>query len=85
MSGIIFVRIKPGYEKEVMDKILGIENVSRVYRVFGDYDLIVVTQDISLEELKKVMEKIRSITYVLSTSTLVVVSKKIKKQVGSKN
>ncbi|ABN69318.1 transcriptional regulator, AsnC family [Staphylothermus marinus F1] len=79
MSGIIFVRIKPGYEKEVMDKIFSIEHVSRIYRVFGDYDLIVVTQDISLEQLKKIIEKIRSITNVVSTSTLVVISKKIKK------
>lgn len=79
MTGIVFIRVKAGYEKEVMEQIISLDEVSKAYRVFGDYDLIVITRDVSLERLKKVVEKIRSIDNVLSTSTLVVITKKTKK------
>jgi len=74
-----FVLIKVGtgeqlnFAKTAKEEIAKIEGVVNVYGVFGRYDLIAHIQAQTLEGLTRIiMDKIRSITGVLATESLII-------------
>jgi DNA-binding Lrp family transcriptional regulator len=74
-----FVLIKVGtgthlnFAKSTKEEIAKIEGVTEVYGVFGRYDIIAKIETPTLEHLSSVIaDKIRSISGVISTETLVV-------------
>ncbi|MFN3383922.1 MAG: Lrp/AsnC ligand binding domain-containing protein [Archaeoglobaceae archaeon] len=69
--GFVLIKIAPGKEKRVYDRIAGLKEVEELYPLFGEYDLIakIVVKD--FEELSEVVvNKIRSIEGVVETKTL---------------
>jgi len=74
-----FVLIKVGtgeqlnFAKTAKEEIAKIEGVLNVYGVFGRYDLIAHIKAQTLEGLSRIiMDKIRSITGVLATESLII-------------
>lgn len=69
--GFVLIKIAPGKERKVYDRIASIKEVEELYPLFGEYDLIakIVVKD--FEELSDiVVNKIRTIEGVLETKTL---------------
>lgn len=69
--GFVLIKIAPGKEKRVYERIASLKEVEELYPLFGEYDLIakVVVKD--FEELSEVVvNKIRSIEGVVETKTL---------------
>lgn len=69
--GFVLIKIAPGKERRVYDRIASIKEVEELYPLFGEYDLIakIVVKD--FEELSDiVVNKIRTIEGVLETKTL---------------
>ncbi len=69
--GFVLVKVFPGKEREVYDKLARLKEVEELYPLFGEYDLIskVVVRD--FEELSEVVvKKIRAIDGVVETKTL---------------
>ncbi len=69
--GFVLIKVAPGKEKKVYDKIASIKEVEELYPLFGEYDLIakIVVKD--FEELSDiVVNKIRTIEGVVETKTL---------------
>ncbi len=78
LAGIIFIKVDSGKEKTILDKVCSINNIEKVYRTFGDYEIIAITKDIGLEDLRKTVEEIRRMEGVLSTTTMIIVEKYIR-------
>jgi len=74
-----FVLIKVGsgeqlnFAKYAKEEMMKIEGVTKVYGVFGRFDLIAHIEAPNLEELSRIItDKIRAIPGVLSTESLVI-------------
>ena len=74
-----FVLIKVGtgeqlnFAKSAKEEMMKIEGVTKVYGVFGRFDLIVQIEASNLEELARIItDKIRATSGVLSTESLVI-------------
>ncbi len=78
LAGIIFIKVDSGKEKTILNKVYSINNIEKVYRTFGDYEIIAITKDIGLEDLRKTVEEIRRMEGVLSTTTMIIVEKYIR-------
>lgn len=77
VTAFILVKVGTGeqlnFVKLVKEEISKIKGVSKVYGVFGRYDLITQVEAPTLEELSRiVIDKMRAINGVLSTESLVV-------------
>lgn len=69
--GFVLIKVAPGKERRVYDRIASLKEVEELYPLFGEYDLIakIVVKD--FEELSDVVvNKIRSIEGVVETKTL---------------
>jgi len=69
--GFVLIKVAPGKEKEIYDKLASFEEIEELYPLFGEYDLIakVVVKD--FEHLSEVVvKKIRPIDGVIETKTL---------------
>ena len=69
--GFVLIKVFPGKEREVYDKLAGLKEIEELYPLFGEYDLIAKVVVRSFEELSDVVvNKIRSIDGVVETKTL---------------
>ncbi len=69
--GFVLIKVFPGKEREVYDKLISLKEVEELYPLFGEYDLIAKVVVRSLEELSDVVvNKIRTIDGVVETKTL---------------
>ncbi len=73
-----FVLIKVGtgeqlnFAKSAKEEMMKIEGVTKVYGVFGRFDIIALVEAQNLEELSRIItDKIRAISGVLSTESLI--------------
>lgn len=69
--GFVLIKVAPGKERRVYERIASLKEVEELYPLFGEYDLIakVVVKD--FEELSEVVvNKIRSVEGVVETKTL---------------
>jgi len=70
----VLVKSKIGHEVDVMNDILKIEGVKEVMGTYGIYDVFVKVQVSTRNEIEKVIiNKIRKVNNVLSTTTLSVI------------
>lgn len=74
-----FVLIKVGtgehlnFAKSAKEEMMKIKGVTKVYGVFGRFDLIVLIEASNLEEISRIItDKIRAIPGVLSTESLII-------------
>ena len=77
VTAFILVKVGTGEQlnfiKSVKEEISKIKGVTKVYGVFGRYDLLVQVEAASLDELSRmVIDKMRAISGVLSTESLIV-------------
>ncbi|MEM3762727.1 MAG: Lrp/AsnC ligand binding domain-containing protein [Archaeoglobaceae archaeon] len=69
--GFVLIKVAPGKEKRVYDRIASLKEVEELYPLFGEYDLIAKVVAKDFEELSEVVvNKIRSIEGVVETKTL---------------
>ena len=72
-SAIVLVNANFGADEVVADRIRSIQGVTRVYRVSGVYDIIVLIQTNTMSELKTIiMNKIRKLEEARSVITMMV-------------
>ncbi|MEX0764733.1 MAG: Lrp/AsnC ligand binding domain-containing protein [Nitrosopumilaceae archaeon] len=70
----VLVKSKIGHEVDVMNDILKIDGVKEVMGTYGVYDIFVKVQVPTRNEIEKVIiNKIRKVNNVLSTTTLSVI------------
>lgn len=76
-EAIVLINTNIGTEEEVMNELLKIEGVSEAYIVYGVYDIVVKIKASTTEALKEIISsKIRKISNVRSTLTMIVVEGK---------
>ncbi len=68
-EGIILVKTNPIKTKEIVEKIKRVSD--KVFEVSGDYDIAVLIQASTIDELNKKVDYIRGISGVLNTNTLI--------------
>ncbi|MCS7116260.1 MAG: Lrp/AsnC ligand binding domain-containing protein [Nitrososphaerota archaeon] len=75
-EAFILINCELGLEKEVLHLLKGIKGVEEAHIVYGVYDIIAKAKTEELEELKNVViNRIRKMHGIRSTSTLIVVEK----------
>jgi len=76
VTAFVLIRVGTGevldFERAVKEEIKKMQEVKTVYSVFGRYDLIAQVEAKTLEELSHVADKIRAVSGVLSTESLIV-------------
>ncbi|MFN3267722.1 MAG: Lrp/AsnC family transcriptional regulator [Zestosphaera sp.] len=76
-EAVVLINTNIGTEEEVMNELLKIEGVSEAYIVYGVYDIVVKIKAPTTEALKEIISsKIRKISNVRSTLTMIVVEGK---------
>ena len=71
----ILINTNPGTETALQSELKKVEGIVGVYQVYGVYDMVVVVEAESEEQLKDIVfSRIRTLKYLSSTLTLNVVS-----------
>jgi len=71
----VLINTNPGTDTELQSELKKIEGIVGVYLVYGVFDMLVVVEAESEEELKHIVfSRIRMLKYLRSTLTLNVVS-----------
>lgn len=66
----VFIRTKPSKERNVLEKVRKIENMTESFLLYGEYDIMVKIEAEKKERLQAiVMEQIRSIKDIEETCT----------------
>ncbi|ASJ08632.1 AsnC family transcriptional regulator [Thermococcus siculi] len=72
IEAFVLVVVKPGYEDEVHTALAGHENIKEIYRVYGEYDLILRVEVGSIEELDSFHDGVlRKVRHIEMTETLI--------------
>ena len=77
ITAFVLIRVGTGehlnFAKSAKEEMMKIEGVTKVYGVFGRFDLIAQIEAPNLEELSRIItDKIRAIPSVLSTESLII-------------
>ena len=66
------VVVKPGHEEEVYEKLKKMPIVKEIYRVYGEYDIVIHLEVDSIDELDRMYEnEVRKIPHIEMTETLI--------------
>ncbi|NJE30593.1 Lrp/AsnC family transcriptional regulator [Thermococcus sp. 18S1] len=72
MEAFVLVVVKPGTEEKVYETLRGNEKINEIYRVYGEYDLILRVGVSSIEELDRFHDEVlRRIKNIEMTETLI--------------
>ena len=90
LKALLLIRVKPGKEKEVLEKIIDIPEVLEAGIILGDYDiyaLVEIEAPIKQRQLlsmlfQVIVNNVRSIDGVISTLTLITFDYLTKKKWG---
>jgi len=73
-TAIVLINTEIGSESEVFNALKAIEGVRHVYETYGVYDIVVIIEAQSHDEIRDIIiNKIRRIPHVKSTTTMIVV------------
>jgi len=73
-KAFVLVNVEIGAEVEALGDLRLIPEISQAHRVYGVYDIIVIVETPTMQELKDVVGfKVRSLDRVHSTMTMIVV------------
>jgi len=73
---VILINTNVGTEDEVLNQLKQIPEVKEAYITYGIYDIVAIIEAEKFDELRSVVvNKIRKLTNVKSTTTLIVVEK----------
>ena len=71
----VMINTRPGTETVLQSELKKVEGIVGVYLVYGVYDMVIVLEAESKEQLKDIVfSRIRTLKYLRSTLTLEVVS-----------
>jgi len=74
-KAFIMINTNPGTDAVLQSELRKVEGIVGVYQVYGVFDMVVVVEAESEEELKHIVfSRIRPLKYLRSTLTLSVVS-----------
>lgn len=69
-TAFVFINVKPGKEKEVLEKLRTIKNITESFELYGDYDIVIKVETEEKERLQAIiMQQVRSIKEIGNTST----------------
>jgi DNA-binding Lrp family transcriptional regulator len=69
-TAFVFINVKPSKEREVLEKLRKIKNVTESFELYGDYDIVVKVETEEKERLQAIiMQQIRGIKDIENTST----------------
>lgn len=75
-EAFVLINCELGLEKDILHSLSNLKGVEEVHLVYGVYDIIVKVKSEALEELKDiVINNIRKMNGIRSTSTLIVIEK----------
>jgi len=77
-TAFVFSNCELGTERAIIDEMRGISGVSEAVRVTGVYDIVEKWSDESREHMSKVIMKIRGISNIRSSLTMVVTEDVVK-------
>jgi len=70
-KAFVLINTRPGTDTVLQSELRKVEGIVGVYQVYGVYDLVVVLEAESEEQLKHIVfSQIRTLKYVRSTLTL---------------
>lgn len=77
ITAFVLIRVGTGeqlnFAKSAKEEMMKIEGITKVYGVFGRFDLVAQIEASNLEELSRIItDKIRAIPGVLSTESLII-------------
>jgi DNA-binding Lrp family transcriptional regulator len=73
VKAFVMLHVDLGCEKDVLKELRRMNGVVEAYIVDGVYDAVVVLEAKGLEELKKLISKVRGMNNVQSTLTMIAV------------
>ncbi|WP_297464963.1 Lrp/AsnC ligand binding domain-containing protein [Thermococcus sp.] len=73
IEAFVLVVVKPGYEEEVYNALKNANGrIKEIYRVYGEYDIILRVEVGSVEELDRFHDEVlRKIDHIEMTETLI--------------
>jgi DNA-binding Lrp family transcriptional regulator len=77
-TAFVFLNYELGTEHAIIDEMRGISGVSEAERVSGVYDIVAKLSDESRENIAKLVKKIREISNIKSSLTMVVIEDVVK-------
>jgi DNA-binding Lrp family transcriptional regulator len=73
-KAFVLMNVDVGTDREVVNGLKSMEHVTKVYEVYGVYDIVAEVEGDTLEDLKETVNtKIRRLANVRSTNTMIVV------------
>jgi len=70
----VLINTDPSKTRDVYEKLKSLEGVANITAVFGRFDLVVMIRALDLDAGSKLISKIRNITGVTATETLIAMS-----------
>ncbi|NJE05993.1 Lrp/AsnC family transcriptional regulator [Thermococcus sp. M36] len=72
IEAFVLVVVKPGNEESVYNELLKVGNIKEIYRVYGEYDIILRVEVENIHELDKFHDEVlRRIRNIEMTETLI--------------
>jgi len=71
-AAFVLVTVDTGREREVIEDLKKIPQVKNIDYVYGNFDLVVKVKVKVMNELQKVLDKIRQMDHIRSTSTMII-------------
>ncbi len=72
VTAFILATTKTGKEKEVVERLMKIDEIKEAYNVYGDYDVLIKAETRDLDNLNEfLMKKIREIPEIAMTTTMI--------------
>lgn len=72
LTCFILIRVEAKKEDQVYDYLVKVKEIEGIREVFGEYDMICRMEARNLKELRAlVIQKVRSVPGILSTTTLI--------------
>jgi len=71
-AAFVLVTVDTGREQEVIEDLKKIPQIKNIDYVYGNFDLVVKVKIKSMNELQKVLDKIRQMDHIRSTLTMII-------------
>jgi len=72
IEAFVLVVVKPGHEEEVYNALKDNDKIKEIYRVYGEYDLILRVEVESVEALDRFHDEVlRKLKHIEMTETLI--------------
>jgi hypothetical protein len=74
MQAFIMVKVGPGFSREMTKDVLEIEGIAELFELTGDIDMLIRVQATDVEDLSRIVFKIREVSGVRETDTRMIIS-----------